>query len=339
MVPHFGAMKSFTFWAGVLTALLLCACGDDTPPASSWETVEEGLPGALLSVWGSASDDIWTVGADARDGSGPVVLHYDGVDWTRVDTGQSAGSLWWVFGFAGGPIYMGGEGGMILRTIDGTTFEPMTTPGTNTVFGIWGASADDVWAVGGSPNANGFAWRLRDGMTWEEEPSVPSEISSAHAIWKVFGTSASDLWLVGEAGVGLHWDGSTLSQEDTGVGSSLFTVHAHGGRYAAVGGSGNGIIVELDDTGWHNVTPSGGFVSGLSGVCLGPMNSGYAVGAYGSVFSRSADGWTEVDTGLLLDQNLHGVWIDPSGGVWAAGGQTLSASLDDGVLIHRMGEP
>jgi hypothetical protein len=159
-------------------------------------------------------------------------------------TGEAQGNLWWVFGFAGGPIYMGGEGGVILRHQDGA-FTRMATPGTDTVFGIWGATPDDVWAVGGaSDSSGGFAWRLA-GDTWTAEPTLPAEISSNAAIWKVFGT----------ARMTRGWSAATASRStgtapahagDTGVGSSLFTVHAQDGRYAAVGGLASGIIVEHD---------------------------------------------------------------------------------------------
>lgn len=312
----------------LLVLVFACACGPSSTP--TWEIVEEDLPGALLSVWGSSTTDIWTVGGDARDGTGPMVLHYDGRDWNRMQTGRDAGALWWVFGFSGGPVYLGGEGGVILR-YDGDRFEEMATPGTTTVFGIWGATPDDVWAVGGAPNASGFAWRLR-GDTWEDAP-LPDGVGDA-AIWKAFGTSASDAWFVGEEGLAMRWDGSGFIQGDTGVATSLFTVHGVADRYAAVGGLGNGVIVELDGTGWHNVTPEGGF-AGFSGVCLGEREFGVAVGTFGIVLERDDAGWAEADMGFFVDQNLHGVWIDPDGDTWAVGGQTLSPSLNEGILLHR----
>lgn len=314
--------------------LLVAACGDDdAPPPPAWQLVHEDLDAALLSVWGTSASDVWAVGGDSRDGTGPLVLHYDGAAWARVDTGQPAGALWWVFGFVDGPVFMGGEGGVILR-YEGGAFTRMTTPGTDTVFGIWGASPTDLWAVGGASDATGgFAWRLR-GAAWEAEPALPADVPATAAIWKVFGTSASDAWLVGSNGVSLHWDGGAFTRGATGVGSSLFTVHGNRDRYAAVGGLANGIIVEFEDGAWHNVTPSA-TLTGLSGVCLGGDDSGVAVGAYGGVFTRSASGWAEVDLGFALAQNLHGVWLDPSGGIWAVGGQTFGGPLTDGVLIHR----
>lgn len=318
-----------------MSACLLACPTSDPPPdeEDGWSLVHSGLSGALLSVWGTSSTDVWAVGGDALDGSGPTVIHFDGESWSRVPTGQSAGNLWWVFGFEGGPVYMGGEGGVILRYQDGE-FTTMDTPGTDTVFGIWGATPDDVWAVGGaSDSTGGFAWRL-EGDTWVPEPSLPAEVQSGAAVWKAYGTSSDDAWLVGSNGVALHWDGSTLTPGETGVGSSLFTVHAGGGRYAAVGGGATGFIVEYDGEAWTNVTPEPP-PPGLSGVVLDDAGNGVAVGSFGAVWSRSDAGWAEEELGFTVGMGLHAAWIDEAGGVWAVGGQVLSPPYTGGLLIHR----
>jgi hypothetical protein len=313
--------------------LLIVGCPEDPEPEVGWKVVHEQLDGALLSVWGTSREDVWTVGADARDGSGPIVLHFDGDAWTRVPTGLAGGDLWWVFGFDGGPIYMGGDGGVIVRK-DGDTFTPMTTPGTDTVFGIWGASPDDVWAVGGaSDSTGGFAWRLA-GDTWVAEPSLPANVPTDAAVWKMFGRAADDAWMIGSNGVALHWDGATLTPGDTGVGSSLFTVHEKDGLYTAVGGLASGIVVENAGAGWHDVTPDPAPM-GLAGVTLGEDGTGIAVGVLGTVYVRDGQVWAAEDLGVGLLENLHGSWIDDEGGLWAVGGQTFAPPLTDGVMIHR----
>ena len=87
-----------------LLAGAVFACGDEPGPpgtggggaggmAPTWTLVHDKLPGALLSVWGTSESDVWTVGGDARDGTGPLVLHYDGTAWSRVETGLTAGDL------------------------------------------------------------------------------------------------------------------------------------------------------------------------------------------------------------------------------------------------------
>ena len=127
-----------------------------------------------------------------------------------------------------------------------------------------------------------------------------------------------------------------VMQGDTGVGTSLFTVHAdQTGRYAAVGGTASGIIVELEDGTWRNATPDDPPPPGLSGVALGADGFGVAVGSYGAVFTRSDDdGWSEVDLGFSIPHTLHGAWIDDQGCAWAVGGQVLTPPFVDGLLLH-----
>lgn len=335
--------------SGLATLLALTvACGSDgperpgEPQPGAWQLVQEAVPGALLSVWGTSARDVWTVGADVGDGAGPTVLHLEGNDWSRLATGQS-GDLWWVHGFAGGPLFMGGAGGMILRYQDGR-FSRMQTPGAGVVFGVWGSSPDQMWAVGGEAGGSqgAFAWRL-DGETWTEAPGFPSELRATDALWKVFGRGDSDVWLVGTGGKLLHWDGSALTPAFAGLAESLFTVHGNSQRFVTVGGFGTGLLLEhalgapASDA-WVNMSPPG--APSLIGVCLSEQG-GHAVGEFGYVAQRGPGGWVSEDTGLdavFGVRNLHSVWIDPEGGVWAAGGEVRVPPLVNGILVHR-GEP
>jgi hypothetical protein len=316
----------------VVFLLALAAC--PPPPTPRWQQVAKKLPNALLSVWGTSAQDVWTVGSDAADGKGPLVLHYDGTAWTRLDTGAT-GDLWWVFGFASGPVFLGGQNGLLLK-YEGGAFTRMTSPGTAIVTGLWGASPDDVWAVGAEfGGARGaFAWRLQSGV-WREAAGFPPGLVDTDALWKVWGRDANDVWLVGSAGKTLHWDGSTFTVVNAGTGESLFTVHANGKRFVAVGGFGTGKIVEsAGTTQWTNQSPAD--APSLIGVALTEADTGYAVGQYGAVFARTDAGvWAEERTGFTLNQSLHSVWVDPAGGVWAVGGEVLTIPLKDGVLLHR----
>jgi hypothetical protein len=315
----------------LLLSLALTAC-PEPPPPPKWAVVAQKLPNALLSVWGTSATDVWTVGSDVGDGKGPLVLRFDGTEWKRLDTGSS-GDLWWVFGFAGGDVYLGGENGQILRYRNGA-FTRLVTPGTAVVSGIWGASPDDVWAVGAeSGGAKGaFAWRLRGGDTFEMAAGFPPGLVDTDAIWKVWGRGANDVWLVGSAGKVLHWDGAAFTLSSAGTGEALFTVHANSKGFVAVGGFGTGKLVENDGSGWTNAAPAG--AQALVGVWL-TETEGFAVGQYGSVYARGDAGWSEQTTGFTFSQSLHSVWVDPSGGVWGAGGNVLTIPLKDGVLVHR----
>jgi hypothetical protein len=314
-------------------AFLALGCGDDeeqpqpTPPA--WQLALSELPGALISVWGSSASDVWAVGGDGGDG--PMVVQFDGERFVRHATGVS-GDLWWVHGFPGGPIFMGGKDGLILRYQDGA-FDVMTTPGMGTVFGLWGLSPDRMWAVGGAGQtpSGGFVWRY-DGESWSEEATTPPDLDSTATLFKVWGPDESDVWLVGSGGLILHYDGSALSQVDSPTTRTLFTVHGDGARAIAVGGFGSGVIAENEGGAWTDVTPPD--APQMTGVCSRDGAS-YAAGIFGSVMRRDPGGWVLEDTGLVLRDDFHGVFIDPEAGVWAVGGQVAAFPLVRGMLLYR----
>jgi hypothetical protein len=314
-----------------MTTLALAGCPEPSPPPPEWQIAFEGLPAGLLSVWGTSASDVWTVGADTHDGMGPLVLHFDGTRWERILTGETTGDLWWVNGVAGGPVMVGGEGGMILSW-DGTAFTRTSTPSDGpTVFGIWASSADDALAVGGLGRTSGFVWHW-DGATWSDV-ARPTEIGDL-SLFKVWGTAPDDAFVCGTDGTMLHWDGSALLREDPATTRTLFTVHAPAsGPVVAVGGVGSAVLVERDEAGaWHDVAPD--LTPQLFGVWLEGA-TGAAVGINGTIVLRSAEGWALDTTTPSLAETLHSTWIDPDGGIWSAGGQVLAEPLVEGILLYR----
>lgn len=320
-----------------LSALLLAACvdkgpdtGDETGESPAWTVVAEGHPAAFLSVWGSTAADVWAVGADA--GGGPAVVHYDGSAWAAVDTG-TRGDLWWVTSAGGDTVWMGGADGRVLRHArgSGVTEEHVLDPAL-TVFGVWAAADDDVWAVGGDIDASGDAsqvWHW-DGAAWARA-TLPPAATAALAIYKVWGRSSTDVWAVGTGGVGLHWDGAAWSTFDTGTTRNLYTIHGTDVALWAVGGFGTGTLVTSSGGAWTDETPD--LAPQLNGIdASGPAP--LAVGSQGSVYTRGADGWAADPRGAVTAYDLHSVWGDPDGGVWAVGGKLASFPLDNGIVAY-----
>ena len=311
----------------VLCLAVLGACGDDgggDDPA--WTVVTELQPSALLSVWAGGADDVWVVGGDPRRGAGPIVARYDGAGWTKLDTGQRSLDLWWVFGFSGGPIYMSGSGGAILRYQNGA-FEKMTTPGGFTVFGMWGAAPNDLWAVGGNFGTNGFVWRY-DGNAWTALATAPTDVGT---YWKVNGRAANDVWISATNGDTFHWNGAALERVDVSVDTSLLSIAGNAERFITVGGGFDGVLFENDGSGWKSALPSGGPL--LNGVAVS-ADDAYAVGRTGTVLRRRAGGGWAAEKSST-EENLHAAWIDPDGGAWAVGGKYETPPYKDGVLIHK----
>jgi hypothetical protein len=285
-------------------------------------------PAALLSVWGTSASDVWVAGGRGELAGGPAILHLDGQAWSRIDSGQLGVDLWWVFGFDGGDVFFTGSGGTILRD-HGGVFEKMTTPRSGIIFGLWGASPDDLWAVGSGDDGHGIVWRY-DGSAWRDAEVAPSELPAL--ILKVHGQRADDVWISCAGGAALHWDGTALTRMPTGTTSSLFSIVTTPDVVVAVGGyTGLGEILEYNGTGWTKL-PSLIPVA-WRGVAAG-AGQVYAVGTAGATARRTAAGWS-----LLArpptQLDFHAAWVDPDGGLWGVGGKFDTVPLtQEGFLTY-----
>jgi hypothetical protein len=320
------------------------ACHETEPPKPSastdppeWKTLAQDLPEALLSVSGRSSTDVFAVGADK--GHGPLVVHFDGKSWKQLQTGQT-GDLWWVQAVPGGhAVLMAGASAMVLR-YDGSRFERLETPGLGrqTVYGVWGKSADDFYAVGSAGGRSGFVWHYRAG-TFENE-AIPVNVprvadGQTPGFFKVWG-DGDDVWVVGAAGTILHRKGKApfgVAQSPTK--ETLFTISGDHDRLLAVGGGSNGVLLERTNGAFHDTSPTGTAL--LQGVYASPQGD-WASGERGLVYARPQPGsrWVPVEHGLSIPAaySLHSIYADETGGVWSVGGDVLSPALDHGMMIH-----
>ncbi len=305
------------------------------PPRGTLQLVLSRLPAALLSIAGTSPSDVYTVGADSGDGFGPFVLHYDGTRWRRLNSGVTGAMLWWVsVPPIDGSFYLAGEKGVILR-YDPTqaTFERQATPGSETLYGIWGTSRNNIYAVGGDPaneDQGGVVWHF-DGRTWRVDDEVAKVVPDGlPTLFKVWGRGEHDVYIVGRRGVVLHSDGIHWSPVESNSLRPLFTVHGNDTQTVAVGGFSNGVILELADGVFADQAVLG--TPQMNGVFIPPDGRGVAVGIAGALALRTATGWEVQDTGLNILQDFHATWVDPEGGIWAVGGNLTTNS--NGVLAY-----
>jgi hypothetical protein len=329
-------------WVGfaALAALVSqCTCNkpSPSPPPQTWAIVAQHLPSALMSVDGTSSKDVYACGSDK--GAGPLVVHWDGSAWTKLATGFS-GDLWWVHATPGGAFF-GGAGGLVL-SYDGQKFtrlEPPFALARQTVFGVWGASPTDVYAVGGSAGREGFVWHW-DGTAFRsidlplDVPRLPN--GEAPGMFKVWG-DGTDVWVVGGAGTILRKHGAApFVNVPSGTKDMLFTVHGAPGTPTIVGGTTNAAAL-------IGSAKTGAFTSAAprtpSGILQGVYRRGddvWASGEKGIVYELHGADFEPVDTKLPLEVgSLHSMYIDDQNGVWSVGGNVLGATLDDGAIIHR----
>jgi len=132
--------------------LVIAALAAGCPPQPRVDLVEAAFheQSAFLSIGGTSADDVWAVGAQADPLGPPTLLHRTGGEWREVEAAETLHDLWWVHAFEDGPVFISGGGATVLR-VEGETIERTPTPVFfgNTVYGVWGASPTDVWAVGG----------------------------------------------------------------------------------------------------------------------------------------------------------------------------------------------
>jgi hypothetical protein len=310
-------------------------------PAGPVQPILQNLPAALLSIAGTSAADVYAVGADANDGTGPLVLHYNGQSWQRLTTGATGG-LWWISVTPiDGDFYMAGGEGRILRhtPASGAFLTPMTPSRIPTLFGIWGSDASHIWAVGGDlteQDTGGVVWRF-DGTTWGVDTTLANfRPAGLPILYKVWGRNQSDVYVSGRLGLVLHFDGTQWAQvnvEANGIdlhALPLFTVHGNATQVAVTGGVLNGVIYELAGMTFENRATAG--IPQMNGIFVRPDGTGVVVGVGGAVAFRNASAWELQRPGLNTPLDLHGTWVDPDGGVWAVGGDL--SSLDHGMVVY-----
>lgn len=298
------------------------------------EPVLEELPAALLSISGTGPTDMYAVGADPEDGFGPLVLRYDGSAWRRLNT-HATGDLWWISVIPiDGAFYMVGSGGLVLRYDLATrTFEKIATPGTETLFGVWGTSSSDLWVVGGNPDnpeSGGALWHY-NGSAWSVYDSTRIRPAGIPNLFKVWGRSATEIYAVGNRGIFLRYNGESWTELNTGSVRPLFTVHGNDTLTVASGGFIDGVMIEFDGETFAQRAQPG--VVQMNGVFIPPNGDGVAVGITGGVSRRDENGWEVTEDGLDTLFDFHGTFVDSEGGTWAVGGD-LSVALEDGMLAY-----
>ena len=307
--------------------------GPRPPQPSHYSAIE--LPPLILSAWGDAPDRVYFAGGRPGPGGGTVAV-YDGEVVREMETPPGV-ALWWVWGTDRDRAWaVGGEGRILRLRGDAWRNEPTGLPADVTLYGVWGTPGD-LWAVGGSPRANGpkgvVLRSVGDGQ-WRrvEHPALPDESN----LFKVWGTAADDVHFVGEQGVAVRWDGETFHRHDVNV-DRLFTIHGHGDLVLAVGGFREGVVVRWDGEGWVDESPPD--LPGLSGVTVGRDGTALATGDNGTVLRRApGGGWTLLEHPEAVSTRnltLHAGWIDEA--EWTVGGRIINGG--PGSILTNLQPP
>jgi hypothetical protein len=302
---------------------LACDPAEDGLPTDRFvEAFDATGAGWLLSVAGSSDSDLWALGGRPGDGA---MQHFDGTAWSPVALPEGTPLMDWVHVWAADSALAVGDLGTAL-VYDGQTWRAEATTTTQNLWGTWGPSPDQVWAVGGNSETEADATVLRreDGV-WRTETLPTLTRPGVDAFFKVWGTAADDVWIVGRRGAILHWDGATYTEFDAGTGQDLIAVWGTGPDHvAAVGGRNNGILAVWDGQTW--TSHALGAMPGLNGVWTRARGAIHVAGGRGTLAVLDESGAVVRDLTVETETDLHAVFGLPSGRLTGVGGNFLFAN-------------
>jgi hypothetical protein len=194
----------------------------------SADVLPDGV-GVLNAVWGASADDVWAVG------DGAVIVHFDGKVWSRDKTvpadvaklGLPLKGVWvsntdakhaWAVGGAGLVLHYDGAQWMTSDVAD-PVFCFNGTQCQGSLEGVWGANADQVFAVGvGFDLASGVISRYdSNAKVWQHWHR-----SDSQKLLAITGSSADNLLAVGLTG--WHGDGTNWAPVVLPTGAILSSV-------------------------------------------------------------------------------------------------------------------
>jgi hypothetical protein len=116
-----------------------------------------------------------------------------------------------VWGAAADDIRAVGNGGAIVH-FNGTDWQTETSPATDDLFGVWGSRPGNVYAVGGMYPGVGRMLRYNGTQWMDITGDLPTTDKTFLGVW---GTSSQDVFAVGEDKLLLHHDGTSWTQMTT----------------------------------------------------------------------------------------------------------------------------
>ena len=333
-------MRRGIIWIAAALAFSACNdCNKETPEPSpdvgtdsAEPSYEEPFDPNLLGGWG-----LHVIGRDARDiyvaGGSPdrgTLLHFDGADWSPETLPDDTPLLNWIALFDDRAIAVGNNGTILAN--DGGEWVRLPSPTTEDLWGVWGASADDVWVVGGRGRSESVATVLRaeQGADFVDAPVPPLERAGVRAFFKVWGTASDNVYIVGQNGACLRWDGGQLVEFGVGTAEDLISLWGSGpDDIVIVGGRSNGVIAHWNGADWvsDSLAPAPGF----NGVWMPAPGEFWVAGVRGLLRSGTvaAGRYDDDDTTPafevvrerpLADPDLHAVFGVPGYGLLAVGG-------------------
>ncbi len=204
---------------------------------------------------------------------------------------------------------------------------------TGALSSVWGSSASNVFAVGGSPGA-GEIYHY-DGSSWNEM-EMPAGVSLL--VW-VYGFGPNEVFAVGEDGSAVRYDGAAWTKLETGTTEDLWGIWgATPSEMWVVGGSvgdGDPALLRFNASD-NSFTPVAVPANDRSATSLfkvwGIGSKVFAVGERGLIIEYDGSSWAQVPTGANADEDFVSLWGTSEDHIVAVGGRSSARlSVYDGT--------
>jgi len=222
--------------------------------------------------------------------------------------------LYGVWGTSSSNMYAVGNLGTLLH-YDGNAWTPMVSRTAATLRCAWGPGAGDVYA-------GGLAGALvhYDGTIWS---TLASGIT--RDICSIQGTGPSNVLLVATVGTIRRWDGSVWATHTSGTTNNLYGLWVASFNEAFAVGAAGTIRRYTGSTTW--VTMTSGTTETLWGVWGASPYHVYAVGTNGTILRFNGSTWSGMTSGTTVE--LYWVWGNGPGDIFAVG--------QSGTILHYDG--
>jgi hypothetical protein len=202
----------------------------------------------ITSIWGTAPNDGWAVGAGqggTRIAPAPRawVYHFDGSNWT-VSYTDSAMELIAIGERSTDDVIAVGLHGRIVRHA-GSQWLEQTSGTANDLLAVWGdPNSSRVFAVGAAGTLVSY-----DGVAWGTQ--ISGTVAPVRGVW---GSSATDVFAVGDNGTILHFDGTSWTAQSSGTTQNLRGVWGSSPNSVFAVGAGS-TILHYDGVSWTAQSP------------------------------------------------------------------------------------
>jgi photosystem II stability/assembly factor-like uncharacterized protein len=252
---------------------------------------------------------------------GDMLLHYDGITWTRLISKDENPALNEIQLFPDNRAVVVGDAGHV-HFYDSSSWTQVDCGTNRDLQGVWGYSYNDIFAVGILGTIRHF-----NGSTWTRMTGC-----SGYQLNDIYGFTPDDVFIAGNSGIICHYDGiswtrmiSCTSENLLGIwgisGSDIFIVGAHG------------TICRFDGINWIPVTAiTSNDIYALWGISYDNI---FAAGDHGTVLHFDGSMWSQVVDPVFAGHNFREITGNSAGEIYLMGArdpQTRSIQLCNGNL-------